>query len=242
MPARHTPSGSVIMGIMGQPKPLCPRLRGKGCALLKGAVPPLTGLVFLLRKGIGGIAYQQVCVMRRLQIIRAGGRIAGKYHAQPLARGAQHLRRLHRSALHGNALPFLQQLPLLHRHPQRPGLLRRDVVHRAQGLLGQGAVPPGGHPGDAEVGHLHTAVPEDHNVVGLDVPVDDPPAVGVAQRLDDLGDEVEGLPPVQLISLFLHILLQGDPVDQLHHDVLKVGGAAHVVHRHDIGVDSMATA
>ena len=117
-----------------------------------------------------------------------------------------------------------------------PGLLRRDVVHRTQGLLGQGAVPPGGHPGDAEVGHLHTAVPEDHNVVGLDVPVDDPPAVGVSQCLDDLGDEVEGLPPVQLIPLFLHILLQGDPVDQLHHDVLKVGGAAHVVHRHDIGV------
>ena len=29
---------------------------------------------------------------------------------------------------------------------------------------------------------------------------------GVAQRLADLGDEVEGLPPVQLISLFLHIL------------------------------------
>lgn len=117
---------------MGQPKPLCPRLRGKGCALPKGAVPPLTGLVFLLRKGIGGIAYQQVCVMRRLQIIRAGGRIAGKYHAQPLARCAQHLRRLHRSALHGNALPFLQQLPLLHRHPQRPGLLRREFACTGQ--------------------------------------------------------------------------------------------------------------
>lgn len=117
---------------MGQPKPLCSRLRGKGCALPKGAVSPLTGLVFLLRKGIGGIAYQQVCVMRRLQIIRAGGRIAGKYHAQPLARGAQHLRRLHRSALHGNALPFLQQLPLLHRHPQRLGLLRRKFACTGQ--------------------------------------------------------------------------------------------------------------
>ena len=37
---------------MGQPKPLCPRLCGKGRALPKGAVAPLPGLVFLLRKGI----------------------------------------------------------------------------------------------------------------------------------------------------------------------------------------------
>ena len=117
-----------------------------------------------------------------------------------------------------------------------PGLLRRDVVHRPQGLLGEGAVAPGGHPGDAEVGHLHAAVPQDHDVVGLDVPVDDPPAVGVAQGLDDLGDEVEGLPPVELVPLLLHVLLQGDAVDELHDDVLQVGGAAHIVDGHDVGV------
>ena len=80
------------------------------------------------------------------------------------------------------------------------------------------------------------AVPQDHDVVGLDVPVDDPPAVGVAQGLDDLGDEVEGLPPVELVPLLLHVLLQGDPVDELHDDVLHVRGAAHVIDRHDVGV------
>ena len=105
-----------------------------------------------------------------------------------------------------------------------------------QGLLGQGAVSAGGHPGDAEVGHLHAAVPQHHHVVGLDVPVDDAPAVGVAQGLYDLGDEVQGLPPVQLAPLLLHILLQGDPVDELHDDVLNVSGAADIIHRHDVGV------
>ena len=117
-----------------------------------------------------------------------------------------------------------------------PGLLRGDIVDGAQGLLGQGAVSAGGHPGDAKVGHLHAAVPQHHHVVGLDVPVDDAPAVGVAQGLHDLGDEVQGLTPVQLTPLFLHILFQGDPVDELHDDVLNVSGAADIIHRHDVGV------
>ena len=117
-----------------------------------------------------------------------------------------------------------------------PGLLRGDIVDGAQGLLGQRAVSAGHHPGDAEVGHLHAAVPQDHHIVGLDVPVNDPPAVGVAQGLGDLGDEVQRLTPVQLVSLFLHILLQGNAVDQLHDDVFQRRGAAHVIHGHDVRV------
>ena len=42
--------------------------------------------------------------------------------------------------------------------------------------------------------------------MGLDVPVNDAPAVGVAQGLGDLGDEMQGLPPVELVPFFLHIL------------------------------------
>ena len=95
-------------------------------------------------------------------------------------------------------------------------------MDRAQGLLGQGAVPSGGDPGNAEIGHLDAAVPQHHDIVGLDVPMDDAPAVGMAQRLDDLGNEVQGLPPGQLIALALHVLLQRDAVDQLHDDILLV--------------------
>ena len=93
---------------------------------------PLPGLRFLLRQRIGGVAEQQICILCRLQKARAGGGVAGEHHAQPPARCAQHLYRLYRSALHGNALPFLQQLPLLHRHPQRPGLLRRKFACTGQ--------------------------------------------------------------------------------------------------------------
>ncbi len=103
----------------------------------------------------------------------------------------------------------------------------------ADGLVG--GVGPVGQEGDAEVRHLHRAVPEDHDVLGLDVPVDDAPAVGVAEPLHDLGDKVEGLRPVQL-SPPLHILLEGDAVNELHDDIVHVPPAAHVVHRHDVGV------
>ena len=122
--------------------------------------------------------------------------------------------------------------------PVAPGLLRRDIVHGAQGLLGQGL---GGvlQAGDAEIGHLHAAVPQDHDVLGLDVPVDDAPAVGVAQASHDLGDEVQGLPPVQLAPL-LHILLQRDAVDELHHDIFRVTAPGHVVDRHDVGVGQLS--
>ena len=40
--------------------------------------------------------------------------------------------------------------------------------------------------GDAEIGYFHRAVPQNHDVLGLDIPVDDAPAVGVFQGLGDL--------------------------------------------------------
>ena len=104
----------------------------------------------------------------------------------------------------------------------------------AKGLLRQGL---GGirQTGDAEIGHLHAAVPQDHDVLGLDIPVDDATAVGVAEAPHDLGDEVQRLPPVQLAPLF-HILLEGDAVDQLHDDIFHIAAPGHIVHRYDVGV------
>ena len=116
------------------------------------------------------------------------------------------------------------------------GLLRGDIVDGAQGLLGHGVLGSRHDAGDAEVSYFDAAVPQDHDVLGLDVPVDDPPAVGVAQGPDDLGDEVEGLPPVQAAVLFLHILFQGNAVDELHDDIVQVIPLAHVVDGNDVGV------
>ena len=117
-----------------------------------------------------------------------------------------------------------------------PGLFGGDIVHRPQSLLGEGGLGGGHDPGDAEIGHLDAAVTEDHDVLGFNVPVDDPPAVGVSQGPDDLGDEVQGLPPIQAALLFLHVLLEGDPVDELHDDIIQVVPLAHVVDGDDVGV------
>ena len=116
-----------------------------------------------------------------------------------------------------------------------PGLLRGDIVHRAQGLLGQGGLGGGGEPGDAEVGHLQAAVPQDHHIVGLDVPVDDALLVGALQGHEDLGGEVDSLLPADGAFL-LDILLQGDAVDKLHDDVLDLVAKADIVHLDNVGV------
>ena len=127
-------------------------------------------------------------------------------------------------------------------HPAALGLLGRNVMHRTQSLSGQ-CVAFGHHPGDAEVSHLHAAVFQHHDIVRLDIPVDDPPAVGMLQGLADLNGKMQGLLPVQNALLF-HVLLQADTVDQLHDDIVRLLGGRNIVHRHNIGMadhrDSLA--
>ena len=113
-------------------------------------------------------------------------------------------------------------------------LFRRQVVHRAQRLLGQ-AVGLGHHTGDAKIRDLDTAVLQHHHIVGLDVPVDDTTAVGMLQCLTDLDGKMQGLLPVQH-ALALHILFQRDAVDQLHHDIIRIVRCGNIVHGHDIGM------
>ena len=71
--------------------------------------------------------------------------------------------------------------------------------------------------------------------MGLDVPVDDAAAVGMLQACGDLHGEMEGLLPVEGAPL-LHVLLQGDAVDQLHDDVVRSVGGGDVIDLNDIGV------
>ena len=61
------------------------------------------------------------------------------------------------------------------------GLLRADIVDRADGLVVHGADVLPGEPGDAEVHDLDGAVPEKHDVLGLDVPMDHAPLMGVGK-------------------------------------------------------------
>ena len=107
-------------------------------------------------------------------------------------------------------------------------------MHAAQGLLCQG-VALAHDPGNAEIRHLDAAVFQHHHIVGFDVPVNDAAAVGMLQGLADLHAEMQGFLPVEG-SLLLHILLQGDAVDQLHHNEVGLIGGGNVVDLHDIGM------
>ena len=115
-------------------------------------------------------------------------------------------------------------------------LLGGDVMDAAQPLLGVlPALDAVLELGDAEVGDLRGAVLREHDVLGLDVHVDDAPAVGVAERTGDLGGEVQRLLPRKHALLF-EVLVEADALDVLHHDVLRVAGGHHVVDGADIRV------
>ena len=107
-------------------------------------------------------------------------------------------------------------------------------MHGAQGLLGQG-VALAHDPGNAEVHDLDAAILQHHHIVGLDVPVDDAPAVGVLQALGDLHGKVQRLLPIE-DALYLHILLQGYAVDELHHQVIGRIRGGNVIDLDDVGV------
>ena len=144
---------------------------------------------------------------------------------------------------------------LVHHHAHRvqiallvghlaPGLLRREVVHAAQGRAGGAALVQGGglaglQPGDAEVGHLHPALVVHQYVLGLDVPVHDAVSMGVVHRRQYADRHADGGIRVDRAALADH-LLERLAVHVLHHDVAHVAVDAHVQHVHDVLVGDLA--
>ena len=119
-------------------------------------------------------------------------------------------------------------------HPAALGLLRGDVMNGTQRFLGQG-IALGHHPGDAKVCNLHAAVFQHHHVVGLDIPMDNAPAVGMLQSLGNLHGKMQGFLPVQ-DAFLLHVLLQADAVNQFHDNVVRTVNGRNIVNRHNVGV------
>ncbi|GEC08124.1 hypothetical protein SSP24_57790 [Streptomyces spinoverrucosus] len=72
--------------------------------------------------------------------------------------------------------------------------------------------------GDAEVHHLHGAVVRDDDVRRLDVAVHDAVLVRVGERLQDAGDDDQGLLRAGRLGVVQQIA-DGAALDQLHHDV-----------------------
>ena len=115
------------------------------------------------------------------------------------------------------------------------GLLGAYVMHRADGLVGHGVHSAAGKPCNAEIGHLDGAVLEQHNVLGFDIPVNDPVVVGMLQGAQDLDGEVHGFLPIQY-AFMLDIFFEGDAVNILHDDVVHPIGEVDIVYPHDVGV------
>ena len=96
-----------------------------------------------------------------------------------------------------------------------------DVVDAAHGLFAVLYLVLGpGDAGDAKVHHPQLAVVQQHDVLGLDVPVDDAVAVGVVEGAEDLGDEVDGLPAGYFAAPLVEVLPEGHALHALHDDIL----------------------
>ena len=115
------------------------------------------------------------------------------------------------------------------------GLLRAEVVDRAEGRPGQRHLGLGDRPRDPEVDDLDPPVRPDQDVAGLHVAVDEASGVGGGEGPRDAGPDPRDLarrqraaPPQDRREVLA--------VDQLHDDVRAARVLAVVVDRDDVGV------
>ncbi len=120
-----------------------------------------------------------------------------------------------------------------------------DPVAFAPGLLGTHVSRSARQPaplaevfileGQPEVGHAGFARGVDQDVGGLDVPVDQPPSVGVMQGVGNRGDQLRRIPERR--ASLTHPDGQVAAFDELRHDEAEtVFRATDIEDRHDIGM------
>ena len=114
-------------------------------------------------------------------------------------------------------------------------LLGADIVDRADGLVGHGDGFKLGDAGDAEVHDLDGAVAEDHDVLRLDVTVDDAALMRMLQGAENLHRDLDR-DGIGDGFLGADKVLEGDAVYVLHDDVLQVALELKVNYAHDIAV------
>ena len=87
---------------------------------------------------------------------------------------------------------------------------------------------------EPEVEDLGEPVAGHHDVLGLEIAVDDARAMGLGEALGDLRGQVDG--PLRLDPAAADHVVQGEALDQLHHDVRLAERLADLVDGDDIGM------
>ena len=116
------------------------------------------------------------------------------------------------------------------------GLFRADIMDAAHRLAAGKLVLGAGDAGNAEVHHPQLAVVQQHDVLGLDVPMHHAVAVGMVQRFEDLGDEMHRFPAGQPAAALVEVLPQRHAVHVFHHDILQLLADRDIVHLDNVGV------
>ena len=111
-------------------------------------------------------------------------------------------------------------------------LLGRNIVHRADGLAAA-LLADIFQRGDTEIRHLDHVVIRDHDVLRLDVAVNDAVRMRVLERFCDLRGIAQRLLRAEHAAL-REALLERHALDELHDDILRVAAVPHVIHRDDV--------
>ena len=114
------------------------------------------------------------------------------------------------------------------------GLLRRNVVYRAD-RLALILVYLVFERGYAEIPDFYCPVAQQHDVLGLDIAVDDTALMRVHKGFCDLLCKMQDLAPRER-AFFIHVLPERDAVYKFHNYVLDNIAVADVIDRDNIGV------
>ena len=154
----------------------------------------------------------------------------GNVHERDLLRGVRVIRKMAREHLIEHDAEGIQVTARV--GIEALGLLGRDIVHGADGLTAALFMDILER-GDAEVSDLDHVIVRDHDVLRLDVPVDDAVGVRVLQRLADLRGVVQRLRGAEY-TVLCHALLERLALDELHDNILRLAAVADIVDRDDI--------
>ena len=114
-------------------------------------------------------------------------------------------------------------------------LLGTDIVNASDSLIGSSLALLASELGNTEVHDLDSSVCEHHNVLRLDIAVNNALVMSVLKCAEDLDHEMDRILPCKNV-LLLDILLEGDTVNVFHNDILYLLRESHIVNFNDIRV------